>query len=302
MAKNDEKYAYLNRLSTEQLEELLHMDMEMAEPGNEDVVFHILEVIEQRENEHPTGRIPDVDKAWAEFQEYYNVPEGADDSLYPCKTETGNSSENPAKFPSSRTPHLHRWIKQGLVAVIAVAAVFGGIVAAQASGIDVFGTIGRWTDNVFHFMPSRNENSTSTGAHAGENISKYATLREALASVGIDENLAPTWCPDGFTASEPETVNSSVGNAVYFILSGRDGEFISLDFIRYHSRGNLEETLFEKDVKGVEQYSNGEQTFYILSNIDTITATWSDGLIMAQFSGDTTEDILKKLIDSVGGR
>lgn len=37
MAKNDEKYAYLNRLSTEQLEELLRMDMEMAEPGNEDV-------------------------------------------------------------------------------------------------------------------------------------------------------------------------------------------------------------------------------------------------------------------------
>lgn len=58
MAKNDEKYAYLNRLSTEQLEELLRMDMEMAEPGNEDVVFHILEVIERREDEHPTGRIP----------------------------------------------------------------------------------------------------------------------------------------------------------------------------------------------------------------------------------------------------
>ena len=77
MAKNSEKYAYLNRLSTEQLEELLRMDIEETEPGNEDVVFHILEVIEQRENEHPMCRIPDVDKAWAEFQEYYNVPEGA---------------------------------------------------------------------------------------------------------------------------------------------------------------------------------------------------------------------------------
>ena len=208
MAKNDEKYAYLNRLSTEQLEELLRMDMEMAEPGNEDVVFHILEVIEQREDEHPTGRIPDVDKAWAEFQEYYNVPEGADDSLYPCKTETGNSSENPAKFPSPRTPRLHRWIKQGLVAVIAVAAVFGGMVAAQAAGIDVFGTIGRWTDNVFRFMPSGNENSTSTGANAGEDISKYATLREALASVGIDENLAPTWCPDCLLYTSPSPRDS----------------------------------------------------------------------------------------------
>ena len=85
MAKNDEKYAYLNRLNTEQLEELLRMDMEMAEPGNEDVVFHILEVIEQREDEHPTGRIPDVDKAWAEFQEYYNIPEGVDAFCIPVK-------------------------------------------------------------------------------------------------------------------------------------------------------------------------------------------------------------------------
>ena len=39
MAKNSEKYAYLNRLSTEQLEELLRMDAEEARPGNEDVVF-----------------------------------------------------------------------------------------------------------------------------------------------------------------------------------------------------------------------------------------------------------------------
>ena len=42
-------------------------------------------MIEQREDEHPTGRIPDVDKAWAEFQEYYNIPEGVDASLYPCE-------------------------------------------------------------------------------------------------------------------------------------------------------------------------------------------------------------------------
>lgn len=59
MAKNNEKYAYLNRLSTEQLEELLRADMEASKPGNDEAVFHILEVIEQRENQQPTGRIPD---------------------------------------------------------------------------------------------------------------------------------------------------------------------------------------------------------------------------------------------------
>ena len=100
------KYAYLNRLSTEQLEELLRVDMEESKPGNEDVVFHILEVIEQRENEHPTGRIPDVDKAWAEFQEYYNVPEGADASLYPYETEPDGNLRESAEFSSRRRPRL----------------------------------------------------------------------------------------------------------------------------------------------------------------------------------------------------
>ncbi len=61
------------------------MDVEESKPGNEDVVFHILEVIEQREDEHPTGRIPDVDKAWAEFQEYYNIPEGGTPLCTPAK-------------------------------------------------------------------------------------------------------------------------------------------------------------------------------------------------------------------------
>ena len=218
MAKNDEKYAYLNRLNTEQLEELLRMDMEMAEPGNEDVVFHILEVIEQREDEHPTGRIPDVDKAWAEFQEYYNIPEGVDASLYPCETEP-----------------------------------------------------------------------------------EYSDLREALASLEIDESLAPTWFPNGFEAGNLEVVSSSVSDIVNFVASSENGTTFSLDIIRYTSADYLSGTQFEKDTENIEQYSNDQQTFYILSNVDTITATWSDGLIVEQITGNISDEYMKKIIDSIGG-
>ena len=301
MAKNDEKYAYLNRLSTEQLEELLHMDMEMAEPGNEDVVFHILEVIEQRENEHPTGRIPDVDKAWAEFQEYYNVPEGADTSLYPCETVSDDSSENTAEHCSCRMPRMRRWLKQGLVAVIAIAVVFGGIVVAQAAGVDVFGTIGRWTNNVFHFDLSADETSTSTGIYVGEGISEYAALQETLASVGIDENLAPTWFPVGFNASDPEILTANINDTVCLeLFNEKNGQYISIEIIRYNTEQHLQATQFEKDANNVEQYSNEHQTFYILSNADTITATWSNDLIMMQLSGNIPKDDLKKIIDSIG--
>ena len=301
MAKNSEKYAYLNRLSTEQLEELLRMDVEESKPGNEDVVFHILEVIEQRENEHPTGRIPDVDKAWAEFQEYYNVPEGADTSLYPCETVSDDSSENTAEHCSCRMPRMRRWLKQGLVAVIAIAVVFGGIVVAQAAGVDVFGTIGRWTNNVFHFDLSADETSTSTGIYVGEGISEYAALQETPASVGIDENLAPTWFPVGFNASDPEILTTNINDTVCLeLFNEKNGQYISIEIIRYNTEQHLQATQFEKDANNVEQYSNEHQTFYILSNADTITATWSNDLIMMQLSGNIPKDDLKKIIDSIG--
>ena len=301
MAKNSEKYAYLNRLSTEQLEELLRMDVEESKPGTEDVVFHIREVIEQRENEHPTGRIPDVDKAWAEFQEYYNVPEGADTSLYPCETVSDDSSENTAEHCSCRMPRMRRWLKQGLVAVIAIAVVFGGIVVAQAAGVDVFGTIGRWTNNVFHFDLSADETSTSTGIYVGEGISEYAALQETLASVGIDENLAPTWFPVGFNASDPEILTTNINDTVCLeLFNEKNGQYISIEIIRYNTEQHLQATQFEKDANNVEQYSNEHQTFYILSNADTITATWSNDLIMMQLSGNIPKDDLKKIIDSIG--
>ena len=89
MAKNscNEKYAYLNRLSTQQLEKLLRADIESPKSGDQGVIFYILEVIERREEEHPTGRLPDEDKAWEEFQKYYNIPEGEGLSLYPAEDD-----------------------------------------------------------------------------------------------------------------------------------------------------------------------------------------------------------------------
>lgn len=302
MAKNNEKYAYLNRLSTEQLEELLRMDMEEGKPGNEDVIFHILEVIEQRENECSTGRIPDVDKAWGEFQEYYDIPEGANTSLYPCGAEHNGNINNATERSLPHKSRLRRCLKQALVAVIAVAAVLGGMVVAQATGIDVFGMIGRWTDDIFHFMPATDERSESTGVYVGENAPEYDALLEALSSLGIDENLAPMWYPAGFDASEPEILASSISDTICLeLINEKNGHYISVEIIQYHAEQYLQMTRFEKDANDVEQYSNGHQIFYILSNMDTVTATWSNGLTVIQISGNTTKDDLKKMIDSIGG-
>lgn len=62
----------------------------------------------------------------------------------------------------------------------------------------------------------------------------------------------------------------------------------------------LRGTLFEKDDTEVELYSNDHQTFYILSNADTVTAVWSEGLVTERIVGSLFREELKRIIDSVG--
>ena len=297
MAKNNEKYAYLNRLSTEQLEELLRADMEASKPGNDEAVFHILEVIEQRENQQPTGRIPDVEEAWKEFQREYDLPEGEGMSLYPgAPGEEEPVSPVRRRSAASRRPRLHRRVKQSLVALTAVVVVVCGMAAAQAAGFDVLGMLGQWTDEIFHF---------TSGAESGESAAPMnentRLLREALASVGIDEDLAPTWFPEGFTAEEPAIETSNFNIVIYFSLTDGTDNFINIAIRQYQSAEDLESADYEIKTDSVQQYSNEKQTFYLFSNGNAVAATWANGLLMEQITGNIDEAEIKHIIDSIGG-
>lgn len=287
MAKNYEKYAFLDRLTTEQLEELLYADFALPESGDEDVIFHILEVIEKREKDQPTSDIPDVEKSWADFQKYYEIPEGHEMSLYPSKlldTSTHESEVKDHVFSKHQTRISIRHIfKQSFVAAVAIAFILGGMIAVQAAGIDVFGAIGRWTDETFHFTP------TSQG-----------TIQEIFAESSIDKSLIPTWIPEGFENSEPTIIDTELSFMVNVEFENNNNQFFSINIREYHSPDYINTYLFEKDTNGVTTYSHGTMTFYILENLDTLTATWSNGILVEQISGNISMDELKAIIDSIG--
>ena len=82
----NQNYAYLSRLSTQKLLELLAAAPAPAEtPEDKAYIDAIVEVVLEREERHPTGLLPDPEQAWEEFQQYYNTPEGEDLSL-PIRT------------------------------------------------------------------------------------------------------------------------------------------------------------------------------------------------------------------------
>lgn len=68
-------YDHLLELSIEELEELLIETGEEGWGGDEEYVDALVAAVVQKEHEHPTGRIPNADQAWLEFQLFYNTPE-----------------------------------------------------------------------------------------------------------------------------------------------------------------------------------------------------------------------------------
>lgn len=312
MAKKSacEKYGYLDRLSTEQLEELLRADFESDEDSNVDVIFHILEVIEKRERGNPTGQLPDTKMAWEEFQQYYNIPEGDSVQLYPSN-QTATAETKPAVVVGlapaiSHPSRMRRILWNILVASIAVTVFFSGMVVAQAAGFDIFGAIGQWTEETFHFISTGEttgkaaaNRNTEKAAHP-ESSQYCAAIQDTLANYGMDESLAPSWFPSDVKMLDPEILSNDYSDIIYFLFRSDDGKFFSIDISQYRTVEDLNAALFEKDSRPVEPYTSNERTYYLFSNEDAITATWSSGLLTETITGNLQIDELKAILDSIG--
>ena len=288
--KNEyESGTYWDQLSTEQLEDILRADIASPNQTNDETVFHILEVLEKREKENPSGRLPDTDQAWQEFQKYYNIPEGEGESLYPIR----NTQEKRSASVPTKTRHVFRPRKILVVAAVLI-LMFGGMLTAQAAGVDVFGAIGRWTEETFHFELPINHDDL-----AGE--TDY-NLRNASQKAGLPGSVAPIWCPEGFIPKTPTNthVEDYVDTAVFEYINENENRSYFVDISYYYNSADVEATIFEKDGSEVVTYSINRGTFYIFSNIDVLAATWSNGHLSITIAGDLQLEELEKIIDSIG--
>ena len=294
MAGYQEKYAYLDQLSTQELEELLRANLSSAEDGQDDAVFHIVEVMLKREMDEPTGAIPDTDAAWKEFKQYYDIPEGSGLSLYPCGDADAIPSSAAGADPRPRARRRRILWRSSLIVAAAMAALLCGMVAAQASGVDVFGTLGRWTNDTFRFI------SRYTAGEPDDGMSpEYRDIvRSTLAGWGA-EDLFPTWSPEGFEASEPRIMSDSGGDTLSIIFNNESDIFYSIQITHFYNSMDLAGE-FEKDNRLVEEYISNGKLFYIFPNIDTLTATWLGEEFMVMVNGNLTIDEVKDILNSIG--
>ena len=297
--KKNQNYAYLSRLSTQKLLELLAAAPAPAEtPEDKAYIDAIVEVVLEREERHPTGLLPDPEQAWEEFQQYYNTPEGEDLSLYPAENP-GTAPSEPApsqtEYRPQRRPKRHFFRR-----VVIVAAVVVCIALPPALGFEnVFQLIGAWTDDIFLL-----NNVSSLEGNEIEADKKSVDIEEILGELNYSENIFPTWIPEGFELEKVitnEFVLSGKTELRIHYKNGQTRELITFTYNVYNSIASGTMTAFEKDANALEEYFVGDVTHYIFENLGKYIAVWNQNNIECAISGDVSLTELKEMLNSIYG-
>lgn len=307
MADSSRRYSYLEHLSVDRLEELLDLAVNTDEEEKTEYVDAILEVIVRKEKESPTGRLTDVDKAWADFQTYYNTEDGRGQTLHFTEEPKDFAETKPAKNRTLRKV----WKTVLLVATIAICLLFS-MVAAQAAGFDILGALARWTDDVFTFgtvqpktidLPS----SEAVDAHKEESVENtpsfkiseklpYSSFQEALDAYSVTEVSEPSQLPNGYVLDEVCGLDGAQLHleAVYV----NEMNYLSISLV---SHNGMPSTQVEKTAEPVETFKVGNTTFYLMKNTDNYAVIWLtehyECLIMASLSIE--RDALKNIVCSM---
>lgn len=301
MAENNQtnKYAYLSRLSTKELEAILRADAESPSAGNDEAISYILEVIEQREHEHPFGSFPDIDSSWKEFQTIYNTPEGADQSLYPNEQEMDLNGMSTRPKPTQ---------KRKFRSAILVAAIIILLVASLTIPVAGFGNllemIGNWTADQFTFITTgQQRNSCSLDVNTGDSDSSSSPigyeLRQSLDAYEIKGNFVPTWLPEGFELYGDVSIQvyPEFGEVEFFASYLEGEEIFSISITKCSN--SFQANTYEKTFQNPEIYVVDDIEHYIVDNSDTILAAWYVNNIECSINTTMSESDLKRVIDSI---
>lgn len=298
-SKQTNKYAYLSRLSTKELEAILCADAETPNAGNDEAIFYILEVIEQREREHPSGSFPDVDSNWKEFQNIYNTPEGADHSLYPSKESDGPNAVS-VQVETKRRRILQRSLFVAAIIVLLI-ALLTIPVAGYGSLLEM---IGSWTADRFTFITAGKENGPDAGnqeVDAADSSEPHigAEPRKILQEYGISESVVPNWLPDGFELVGDVSVQEypDFDRIEFFAYYESSEDTCTLSVTKVTN--SHEGLIYEKTLVAPETYMVGNVEHYIVQNTDSIIAAWYTDDLECSINTTMSESELKRVIDSI---
>lgn len=286
------RYDFLEELSMNELEELLHKSAGLQQDEEGTFVDAIAEVIRRKEKEHPTGRLPDIEEAWREFQTHYNTPEGRGSSLYPDEEE---DEEDHATPPVTKKKRRVLTFRNLAVAAVLIVVCFVAVLPPALGYENVFVMVGDWNDSLFRFVMSGNADSTE--APTGET---YASLQEALDHNGVSVPVAPQ-IPSEFELVRVRVMNypeyGRVDYNAYYRVAQSDERNMSIYIVQRDKP--ISNRSYEKDETLVQIYQVNGIEHYIYENNGRISITWYTDVFECSVQAHISTEEAIELVDSI---
>lgn len=268
----------------------LHEGIPTREQLDEMSTAELLEALEQTlfsmTEENYDGEL--LDAYLDELDRKSPMPEhpATDESYERFKARVGkmNAAINPlesAPAASAKPKPRHTALRTALVAVIAAACLLSCMVVVQAAGLDVFGSIARWTDSLFGF-----------GA-IGEPAASPSPTGTQEVTVEYIETLLPT-VPDGFVMGEPEVFeDAETGCIEYWTCYYNDDKFIAFSAVEQPEE-NISK--YQKDYQDVRIIDIDGQVFYVFMNNGYASTAWKFANLECNITTNLTKENLSDII------
>ena len=279
MSTSTRDFSHLDKLSTEELQEILRQDSLLDDDSSDiDTILYITNLLASRASSSDDSK--DVEAAWKSFKENYYPYISDPEPLY-----SFDSPED--EVVKAKPRHLSRAMRTLSVAAVLAVVIISGSVTASAFGYNLWGAVAEWTRDTFGFTQSSQNNG----------IYPFENLRDALAAYDIDEPIVPQWIPDGYgedTVQAAETPDSKIIVAV----SKYGSKEIKLEVKIFNDPSNRH-WLYEMFEDDVEKYSSNGIDFYIMKNDDFTRVSWAVGSNECSILCSLKPKEIYRMIDSI---
>ena len=280
-------YPFLEQMRTEELEALLQQEFTAADGGEPDVdyIMAIMEVMKQRDANPPAAEV-DVDAAWRDFKENYQGQASAYETEVLPDRDSSHLDQITSPSPKKKSRRILR------AAVITAACIVILCGAASAFGFDILQAFADWTAETFGFVTPGQEE-----AEAPQD-DPYNTLRLAV-SKETDIPTVPTWFPDGTVLIGNISVVEHLDKTrIQASFETNKGQF-TIRVQIYNTVPEKYEGTYQVDNEFSEPYEVDGIIHYIMSNNDTNSVAWVNGVVEGHIQGNLSVEDLKEMVNSI---
>lgn len=265
--KNTQLLQELEQLSSQELSQMLHTQLEKDKPDGE-LVRQLLILLKAREPAYSEQLTPEQEAAWQQFKK-----DCAEDREY---------------LQARKKP---RWFA-GMAAMAVIAVLLLFTIPAAESAQTVLERLGSWKDSVLAFFAPTEEQPQYVFQtdHPG-----LQQIYDELTSLGVTRPVVPTWIPEGYELSEFNTTNTPAKIRIYAVLTNGE-RAITFRINIYGADAPRQYEITNSDTKEVDMAGIIHS---ISNNNDAWMAIWSSDNLECSLTVDCQEDILYRILESI---